>query len=131
MVSAEQAATICHCSLEAVRDWRKRVLPRPSGSRRDPEMFDVSEVVAMAAGQTIKSWRTGAKSNVDQFVARLALRSGDDRDWVAVYESRHGIRIEAAPFVLELHGTKKGAIFDPGPSYAAFDQAVARRTSPS
>jgi hypothetical protein len=84
----------------------------------------------MAAGQSVKGWRTGAKTNVEQLVARLALKDGSDRDWLVVYESRHGIRVEPAPFTLELWGTKKGAIFDPGPYYLAFDEAVTGSPAP-
>jgi hypothetical protein len=77
----------------------------------------------MSAGAAAKTWKI--KANLDQLVARLALRSRDERDWVLVYESRKGLRVEPTPFTLELRGTKKGRIFDPAPCYEAFENAAA------
>jgi len=76
----------------------------------------------MAAGVVAKTWHT--RANLDQLVGRLALRNDNDRDWVAVYESRKGVRIEPTPFTLFLQGAKQGAFFDPAPYYEAFDAAT-------
>jgi len=92
----------------------------------DVETFNAQEVVAMAAGHVAKTWRTSA--NIDQFVARLALKDNHTRDWVAVYESRKGLRIEQTPFALALRGAKRGGVFDPTPYYEAFDAAAVTGT---
>jgi hypothetical protein len=92
-------------------------------------MFSAQEVVAMAAGRIARTWRTAA--NIDQFVARLALKDSDARDWVAVYESRKGIRVEKAPFTLGLGGAKRGAMFDPTQYYDAFDVASTEEVPPT
>ena len=63
----------------------------------------------MAAGHVAKTWHTSA--NIDQFVARLALKDSHARDWVAVYESRKGLRIERSPFALALARCHRGAAF--------------------
>ena len=125
----QTAARISGCTPDEVRRFRQQVLPRPPGSVPDIEMFSAQEVVAMAAGHVAKTWRTTA--NIDQFVARLALRDSDARDWVAVYESRKGLRVEVAPFTLGLRGAKRGAAFDPAPYYEAFDDAGSQETTPS
>ena len=69
-VSAQQAAEICGCSVDEVEEYRRNVLPRPKGAVPDPKRFSASEVVAIAAGAWMRSWRsrTGLP-----FVARLAL----------------------------------------------------------
>jgi hypothetical protein len=92
-------------------------------------MFTAQEVVAMAAGRVAKTWRTAA--NIDQFVATLALKDSDARDWVALYESRKGTRVEKAPFTLNLGGAKRGAIFDPTQYYEAFDLASTEEVPPT
>ena len=76
-VPVETAAKICGCSPEEVRRWRKQVLPRPPGAVGDVEMFGVSEVLAMAAGVVAKTWHI--RANLDQLVARLALKDGNQR----------------------------------------------------
>jgi hypothetical protein len=126
-VGLEAVAQICGCSPAEVERWRKTVLPRPKGSSRDWDAFDVAEAVAIAAATVIKTWRV--KANIDQFVARLSLIARDDRDWVAVYESRKELRTESAPFTLDLWGKKRGAIFDPSKYYSAFDAASNDRES--
>jgi hypothetical protein len=121
-VPVETAANICGCTPEEVRRLRKQVLPRPPGFVDDVEMFQASEVVSMAAGVVAKTWRV--KADLDQLVARLALKSIGDRDWVLVYESRKGLRIEPKPFTFAVGGAKRGAVFDPAPYYEAFDAAM-------
>jgi len=120
-VSAEQAAQICGCSMKEVENYRREVLPRPPGAVADPERFSVSEVVAIAAGVRMRSW-PGRKA-VPGFVARLALKPQGDRDWVAVYEPRRGLRFEPVGFVLKVKyvSDKAGRIFDPAPFYEVFD----------
>ena len=125
-VPVEDAAAICRCAPDEIRRWRKQVLPRSRGSVGDLELFSVSEVVAMAAGTVARTWHI--KASFDQLVARLALIDGAERDWVAVYESRKGVRIDRTPFTLPLSGRKRGAFFDPWPYYEAFDAAITARS---
>jgi hypothetical protein len=122
-VGVEIAAYVCGCSPAEMRRYRKQVLPRSGAPVPDPDRFTAAEVGAVAAGVAIKTWRTKVKP--DQLVARLALRPGDDRDWQVVYESRRGVRVEPADYVVELWSVQRGARFDPTPVYEAFDLAVA------
>ena len=127
-VLVETAAGISAWTPDEVRRFRKHVLPRPPGTMTDVEMFNAQEVVAMAAGHVAKTWHTSA--NIDQFVARLALKDCHTRDWVAVYESRKGLRIKQSPFALALRGAKRGGVFDPTPYYEAFDAAAGTDADP-
>ena len=127
-VPVQTAAGISGCTPDEVRRFRQQVLPRPPGSVTDVEMFSSKEVVAMAAGHVADTWRTTA--NVDQLVARLALRDSNARDWVAVYG--HG-RASASnkprsrwPYVVP----KRVAVFDPTEYYEAFDAATKDETPP-
>jgi len=120
-MNVEQAAEICNCTAREIDRYRKLVLPRGSGKRRIVNLaeFTTPEVVAMAAGCTFQKW--GVKKGADAFVATLALRSAKDRNWVAVFEDRKGLRVEATPFTLTVRGSIKGRIFDPNQYYEACD----------
>lgn len=69
----------------------------------------------------MKSWP--CKQAARGFVARLALRSPVDRDWVVVYEPRRGLRFEPAGFVMRIKyvNDKAGRVFDPSPFFDAYD----------
>ncbi len=122
-IACAVAADICGCSAAEVRRSRKQILPRPKGAVSDPDRFTVAEIVAIAAGVAVRTWRT--KVDGDQLVARLALRDADDRGWAVVYESRRGVRVEPVDYTVELWRVQRGERFDPSPVYEAFDLAVA------
>lgn len=128
-MSTEQAATICGCSVAEVERFRREVLPRVPGlAPPDPQRFSASEVVAIAMALCVRRWP--GKQDVLAFVGRFALKPPPDRAWILVYESRKGLRYETPAFVFPIRrpvGFQRVTterIFDPAPTYEAFDRAV-------
>ena len=82
-------------------------------------MFSAAEVVAIACGLTLKSWHVG---KADSCAARLALQTGSNRHWVAIYTGRKLEIRTAAEGNLFLVTNPRHRVINPDPVFRAFDR---------